>query len=99
MRTKKELYQLILKSFMTYEDFTGICLVIDRLYLRKVISSEEHKFIFADFTKHYPRWYNSKFYYSKYFSRQGVVSFWWPPTLIGRDQRIKFLNYLINKSN
>jgi len=103
MRSKKELYKVILKSYikLSEEDpHSGhlfICNHIDLLHRNEIITKKEFHLIFEDFKRNRPSEIQHKNYTKKLYITDG--SAWWILSGIDMEEgikiRIKFLRRLI----
>lgn len=96
MRTKKELYSIILEEFLK-GDIKGlgfICNLINRCEMYDIISKEEHVMIINDFQSQKPtKKRHEDFYNSPLFVNSCG---WWDCDIFGNRERVRFLKKLIS---
>lgn len=97
-RPLKELYEILLKHFVAnHSAWDGVCTKITYLHDMDFISTSECDLLHADFKYRAPRWYNSKFWWSKEFIASDPYTYWWTRTEAGWNCRVEFIKHIINK--
>jgi len=97
MKTLKELYQLVLEELKNPQ-YQGICIVINKLHFNNIIQYNETILLETHFKKHKPTIF-SKFWWDSSFNKSLLshYSYWWAGNKKGKEQRIKFIEYIISK--
>lgn len=97
-RPLKELYKILLQDFVRNKRVNdGICGAIGQIYYSEKISRQEYIALDLDFGSRAPKWYNSKFWWGKYFVSNDYRAYWWERTEDGWNCRVEFIKHIINK--
>lgn len=98
MKTKKELYQIVLEELNLLSEFSGICRAIGSAFNHGRITGAEYYFLKRDLKENKPDIFSKFWWNGEYTKGLGITGYWWFRTRKGREQRIKFLEYLIKNA-
>jgi hypothetical protein len=97
VRPLKDLYKILL--FAVKKELKcnyGVCEILTRLEKNHLISKEELTLLRINFAKNKPSTkHHLQFYISPYFKKGLKYAYWWNVGTNGDEERVKFVEYLI----